>query len=60
MDISGIANLSMQMSQQRTSQTAELLVLKKAMQLQESAALTLIGSVAPAAQLPDHLGRTST
>jgi len=45
------------MSQQRVSQSAELLVLKKAMQIQEDAALTLIASVTPSTSLPSHLGQ---
>jgi len=60
-DISGIANLSTALSQQRVNQTAELMVLKKAMQVQEAAAMTLISSVAqaptPASSLPSHLGQ---
>jgi hypothetical protein len=57
MDISAIAGLATQMSQQRVSQTAELLVLKKAIEMQESAAMTLIDSVTPATSLPSHLGQ---
>lgn len=57
MNISAIASLSTQMAQQRTAQSAELAVLKKAMQLQESAAMTLIASVTPATHLPSHLGQ---
>ena len=57
MDISGIASLATQLSQQRTSQTAAILVLKKAMDAQQSSALTLIASVRPADSLPAHLGQ---
>ncbi|HKU38515.1 MAG TPA: YjfB family protein [Polyangiales bacterium] len=57
MDIAAIASLATQLSQQRTAQTAELLVLKKAMQLQASTARTLIESVQPRSELPPHLGR---
>jgi hypothetical protein len=56
-DITAIAGLASQMSQQRVSQSAELLVLKKAMQIQEDAALTLIASVTPSTSLPSHLGQ---
>jgi hypothetical protein len=56
-DISAIASLSTQLSQQRATQTAELLVLKKAMQTQQAAAMTLIQSVTPASSLPAHLGQ---
>ncbi|MDB4988066.1 MAG: hypothetical protein JWN04_3244 [Myxococcaceae bacterium] len=57
MDISGIAGLATQLSQQRTAQTAGILVLKKAMDAQQSSALTLIASATPAASLPAHLGQ---
>jgi Putative motility protein len=57
MDISAIASLSTVMAQQRTAQTAELMVLKKALQLQESNAMTLIASVTPSSSLPAHLGQ---
>jgi hypothetical protein len=57
MDISGLVNLASAMSQQRTSQAADLLVLKKAMQVQEDGALTLIESVTPVTSLPAHLGQ---
>ncbi|MET0388129.1 MAG: YjfB family protein [Polyangiales bacterium] len=57
MDISGIASLATQMSRQRTAETAQLLVLKKAMSVQESGALQLIASAASAGSLPSHLGQ---
>ena len=58
MDIAAIASLSTQLSQARASQTAELLVLKKAMQVQEATAMTLIQSLpTPASSLPPHLGQ---
>jgi hypothetical protein len=57
MDISGIANLAAQMTQQRTSSQAQLLVLKKAMEMQQSAAATLLSTVTPATSLPAHLGQ---
>jgi hypothetical protein len=57
MDISGFTNLASELSQQRTSQSAELLVLKKAMQVQEDSAKTLIESVTPATSLPPHVGQ---
>jgi len=64
MEISGSVNsiiaLSTQLSQQRTSETAGLMVLKKAMSLQEAGAMALIASVMPmpsAANLPPHLGQ---
>jgi hypothetical protein len=56
-DITAIAGLATDMSQQRVAQTAELLVLKKAMQIQEDAAMTLIASVTPSTSLPSHLGQ---
>jgi len=57
MDISAIASLSTQMSQQRASDAAALLVFKKALNMQQSAAMTLISSVTPATSLPPHLGQ---
>jgi hypothetical protein len=45
------------MSQQRTSDAAQLLVLKKALDVQQSSALTLIAAVTPSANLPSHLGQ---
>ena len=57
MEISGVVNLATQMAQQRTSNEASVLVLKKAMELQQSSAQTLIASVTPSASLPTHLGQ---
>jgi hypothetical protein len=58
MDVSSIASLASQTSQQQTSQAAQLLVLKTALRLQESSAMTLIASLTPSsANLPPHLGQ---
>jgi hypothetical protein len=58
MDVSAIASLASQTSQQRTTEAAQLLVLKTAMRLQQTSAATLIASVTPAsANLPPHLGQ---
>jgi tRNA A-37 threonylcarbamoyl transferase component Bud32 len=57
MDVSAIANLATRMSQQRTADAADVLVLKKALQTQEQAAMTLIAAVTPSAGLAEHLGR---
>jgi hypothetical protein len=57
MDITRITNLSTQLSEERTTQSAQLLVLKKAMQVQEDSAMTLIDSVTPATSLPPYLGQ---
>jgi hypothetical protein len=57
MDVSALASLGTQMSQQRTADSAQLLVLKKAMDVQATAALTLVASVTPSANLPEHLGQ---
>jgi hypothetical protein len=57
MDISGIARLSTALTQQQTSEAAQLMVLKKALNMQESAAQTLIASVTPSSSLPSHLGQ---
>jgi Putative motility protein len=56
-DVSAITSLATQMSQQRTSQAVDLAILKKAMNLQASAAMTLIASVTPSTSLPSHLGQ---
>jgi hypothetical protein len=57
MDISGIANLATQLSQQRTAQAVDVSILKKALAIQQSSAMTLIDSVTPASSLPAHLGQ---
>jgi hypothetical protein len=57
MDISAMAGLATQLSQQRTSQAAAILVLKKAMDAQQSNAKALVATVTPAASLPSHLGQ---
>lgn len=53
MDISAasVAAASSQIAQQRTAQQAEVLVLKKAMELQESGALALLQALPPVPQL---------
>ena len=56
MDVSAIASLATRMSQARTADTASMLVLKKALESQESAAATLIASVATPPS-PSHLGQ---
>jgi hypothetical protein len=56
MDVSAIASLATRMSQDRTAETASMLVLKKALETQESAAMTLIASV-PTPPNPSHLGQ---
>jgi len=56
MDVSSIAGLATRMAQARTADAVSTLVFKKALETQESAALTLIASVAaPAA--PSQLGQ---
>ena len=57
MDVSGLTNLATQMSQQQTSQSVGVAVLKKALDLQQANAMTLIDSVTPAQSLPAHLGQ---
>ena len=58
MDVSAIASLSTSMAQARTAEAASTLVLKKALETQENAALTLIASVAaPSGNSPPHLGQ---
>lgn len=57
MDISGIANLGTLMSQKRTADAVDISVLKKALDIQKSTAMTLIDSVTPATSLPNYLGQ---
>lgn len=57
MDISGIANLSTAMKQQRTEDAVDVSVMKKALDIQKSSAAQLIASVTPQSALPDHVGR---
>jgi hypothetical protein len=57
MDISGIANMATAMSQQRTATAVNVAVLKKAMEMQQQSAMTLISAVTPAASLPSHIGQ---
>jgi hypothetical protein len=58
MDIAAISSMASQVSQQNASQSAQLLVLKKAMQVQQASAQTLIAAVTtPSANLPPHLGQ---
>lgn len=56
MELSGLVSLATQMAQNRTAAAASTLVLKKALESQESAALTLIASVSKSS-LPAHLGQ---
>jgi hypothetical protein len=53
MDISAasVAAASSQIAQQRTAQQAEVLVLKKAMDIQEAGALALLQALPPVPQL---------
>jgi hypothetical protein len=55
-DISGLVSLATSMSQQRTAVAANMLVLKKAMDQQQSTAATLLASVS-SPDLPSHLGQ---
>jgi len=57
MDISAIANVASQLSQQRTAQAVDVSVLKKALDMQAANAQTLLESVTPASSLPSHLGQ---
>jgi hypothetical protein len=45
------------MAQSRASDTASLMMLKKAMDLQAESAMTLIDSVRSSASLPSHIGQ---
>ena len=56
MEISSLVGLATRMAQTRTAETVSTLVFKKALESQESAALTLIASVSQSS-LPDHLGQ---
>lgn len=58
MDISAVASPATQMTQQRTADSAAMLLLKKAIQMQESNAQTLLEALpTPASALPPHLGQ---
>jgi hypothetical protein len=57
MDITGLTNLATRMSQDRTSEAAALMVLKKAMQMQENTGSALVAMITPASRLPEHLGQ---
>jgi hypothetical protein len=56
MEISSLVNLATRMAETRTVAEASTLVFKKALESQESAALTLIASISQNS-LPDHLGQ---
>jgi hypothetical protein len=57
MDVSNIAAVASQISQQRTAQAVDVAVMKKAIALQSQNVMTLISSVTPASSLPAHLGQ---
>ena len=57
MDISAVTGLATQMAQQRTSTSAQMLVLKKALTVQADAAMTLIDAASPLTSSPSHLGQ---
>lgn len=57
MDVNNIAGLAVAMTQQRNSSEVALTVFKKALNIQSSAALSLIDAI-PTASLPAHLGNT--
>ncbi len=57
MDVSNIANLATSMAQQRNDMDVSVAVLKKALDIQSSAALSLIEAI-PAVLLPPHLGNS--
>lgn len=55
MDITtSVAALSMEMSMQQTAQAAQISVLKKSMETQEAAALSLIQQMAPQTAAPSY------
>jgi len=56
MEVSGLINLATRLAQARTADAASLLVMKKVLETQESAAVTLIAAATPAAA-PSHLGQ---
>lgn len=45
------------MSQERVGQAADMFVLKKAMQMQQESAMSLISAIRPASSLPSHVGQ---
>ena len=57
MEISGIARLATALAQQRTAQAADVALLKKALQMQQQSAATMLSALTPAQDLPSHLGQ---
>lgn len=58
MDVTSIATLATNMSQERTTQDVGVAVLKKALDMQASNALALINALPPTPQnLPPNLGQ---
>lgn len=58
--VSAIASQSTQMAQERAAGAAQLLMMKKAMDVNKSSILTLLSSVTPvtpARALPSHIGQ---
>lgn len=57
MDVSAIASLATEMSQERTAQAVQIAVLKKALDLQEQGAMQLVAAASQAIPSnPPHLG----
>jgi HEAT repeat protein len=58
MEISGIAKLATAMSQQRTAAAADVALLKRALDMQQQSAASMLAALpTPAASLPSHLGQ---
>jgi hypothetical protein len=58
MDVTGVAGLATQMSQQRTADEVDTTVLKKALDSErENAAALLQALPTPPSALPEHVGR---
>jgi hypothetical protein len=57
MDISSIANLATNMSEQATAQAVSIAVLKKALDVQANSAMQLIEAIPTASNLPSNLGQ---
>jgi hypothetical protein len=58
MDVTGLANVATQMSQQRVSDQVDTSVLKKALDSERQNAAALLQALpTPTLALPDHVGR---
>jgi Putative motility protein len=55
--VSSISSLATQMSNKRTTDAVDTLMLKKTLDIQQGSALQLIAAATPARALPSHIGQ---